>query len=472
MKKEKGSITLFSLIALLLVSGALFALLEGTRFQEIRRFGVLQTESALESAFANYNGYLWERYRLLGADEASMQDIIERCANGRMGSGANLLRLVLEEVQLEEYTRLTDGNGSVYIANVSSYMEENFVYEISKELYSQYESIKQILDTSQMDTSSITDALEKMGQLDTSKQSKIRSKSAEVKSILETAKYWMDTGVLNLVVKNTEELSKSKLEYGNGLLERKISKGKNPVEYNNTWKDRILFQQYLMTYMSSYTDGNETGGLSYELEYLVGKSSKDIDNLKITVTKLLKIREATNFLYLLSDSVRVSQTEAMAVLLVGASANPMLIEAVKIGLLTAWALGESILDVRAMLAGKRISLMKSEESWTLELENLSALANVDVMAKDCDWGLSYEEYLGILLLLEKEEDLAMYAMNLQEATIRKITGDSLFCIDSLITRAKAKVKYSYEPVFPFLKVIDAEKRWEYAVWTNVEYGYD
>ena len=472
MKRKKGSITLFSSIALLLVSAALFALLEGTRLQEMRRFALLQTESALESAFGNYHTYLWERYRVLGADGSSMQKIVERSAGGRMGNGTNLLRLVPEDVQLEEYTRLTDGGGTVYIANVASYMKENFVYEMAKEVYSQYESIKQILNMSQMDTSNITSALEKMEKSDSAKQTRTRDKSVDVKEILENAKHWMDVGILHLVMENTDEISDMELEYGNGVLDRKLLEGKNPVEYTNSWTERILLQQYLLTYLSGYMDKNENGALSYELEYLVGKKSSDIENLKIVVTKLLSIREASNFLYLISDSISMAEAEAMAILLVGATANPVLIETVKIGLVTAWALGESILDVRAILAGKKISLLKSEESWTLELENLGVLSNTDRMAKESSWGLGYEEYLGILLLLEKEQNLAMYAMNLQEAAIRKNTGDSQFCIDTLITHAKGRVKYSYNPVFPFLSVINAEERWEYAVWASAEYGYE
>lgn len=469
---KKGSITLFSLIALLLITAALFALLEGTRFQEMRRFASLQTETALESAFANYNACLWEKYRLLGADSSSMQEILEKSASGRLGSGTNLLRLNPEEVELEEYTRLTDGKGSVYIANIASYMKENYVYETVKEIYSQYESIKQILDTSKMDTSNITKALEEMEQLKITKTAKTNVSSADVENILKTAKYWMEIGILNLVVPNVEDLSNATLDSGNGVMERTLLKGKNPMEYTNTWKERILLQQYMLSYMSSFMDETKTTALSYELEYLVGKSNRDINNLKITVEKLLQIREASNFLYLISDSVRVAQTEAMAVVFVGGAVSPLLIEAVKIGLLTAWAFGESILDVRAILAGKEISLLKSKESWTLELENLSMLSDVHMMAKEGSGGLNYKEYLGILLLLEKEQDIAMYAMNLQEATIRKMTGDSLFCIDSLITRAKGKIKYSYKPVFPFLRVIDAEERWKYEIWSNAEFGYD
>ena len=60
MQKEKGSITIFSLLSLLLITAFLFGLLEGTRLQEMRRFAILQTENSLVSVFANYNTCLWK----------------------------------------------------------------------------------------------------------------------------------------------------------------------------------------------------------------------------------------------------------------------------------------------------------------------------------------------------------------------------------------------------------------------------
>lgn len=471
MKKEKGSITIFSLLALLLVTAALFALLEGSRFQEMRRFALLQTESALESTFANYNRCLWEQYRLLGADSNSMYEILERNANGRVGKGTNFLRLETKEVQIEEDTRLTDGNGNVYIASVASYMKENFVYEAAKEVYSQYLAIKSILEASPMDKTSVKDALEEIEKLGESNLLKKMTRSTDVKGILETAKYWMEIGVLDLVVMDIDELSHAKEDSQGGVLDRILEKGQNPAKYTITWTERMLLQQYLLTYMSCFTNKKENHAFSYELEYLVGKRHSDIENLKITVTKLLAIREMVNYLYLISDSVRVSQAEAMALLFVGGTGNPMLIEAVKIGLLTAWAFGESILDVRALLEGKKISILKNKENWTLELEQIHMLSDKNFMAKESVWGLGYEDYVGILLLFEEEQVLAMHTMNLQEKTIRNLSENQFFCMDEISVRAKTQIKYSYKPIFPFLRVIDAEQRWEYAVGAEAEYGY-
>ena len=69
--------------------------------------------------------------------------------------------------------------------------------------------------------------------------------------------------------------------------------------------------------------------------------------------------------------------------------------------------------------------------------------------------MHYEDYLGILLLMEQENSLAMNTMNLQEATIRQNYADDSFGIDTLITQTNVKVRYSYKPIFPFLQVINA-----------------
>ena len=161
----------------------------------------------------------------------------------------------------------------------------------------------------------------------------------------------------------------------------------------------------------------------------------------------------------------------MALLWAGATASPVFIEVVKMGLLTAWAFGESILDVRALLAGKRIALLKSETTWTTELENLGTLSTGFSMSKESDWGLNYQEYLGLLLLFEEEQTLAMRSMNLQEATIRRMDGNSAFGMDQLVIEARARITYSYEPIFPFLQVLYSRNGWKRSISGTGKYGY-
>ena len=69
----------------------------------------------------------------------------------------------------------------------------------------------------------------------------------------------------------------------------------------------------------------------------------------------------------------------------------------------AWAYGESLLDVRTLLAKGKVPMLKAETEWKLPLEKLGMLAEV---LKECDAGggngQSYEDYLSGLLILGKK----------------------------------------------------------------------
>jgi len=479
MKEERGSITLFSAISLLLITSIIFTLLEGTRIQELRRFADLQTQVALESVFAKYNSFLWEKYHLLGVDFSIVDDTLYKISNARAaGKSMNLLQLETQEIVLEGYTRITDANGYVFINCVSGYMKDNLIYESAKEIYNRYEAVKEILNSNGMDRDTIGEAIygienaeiKETNSTGTTEVNDVARKDLAI-SILEIAKQWQETEILELVIENSEDISEAELDDSDSVLGRNLNKGKNSVVEEINWEDRILLQQYLLTYMSNYRDVKAERALQYELEYIIGEKLSDRENLISVVMKLVTVREAANFMHLITNSAKVARAEGLATLVVGASLNPILIEIVKMGLLTAWALAESILDVRALLAGKKVAFMKSEESWTTELENLEEISRDFAMAKESVWGLSYEDYLGILLFFEGEENLAMRCLQMQEVNIRKSSENSSFCIDTLITQASVNIRYSYESVFPFLEFVDMQRRWKNSISTEKAYGY-
>jgi len=485
--KASGSITIFSLLSMLLVAATLLTLLEGARFFYIKRLAELQTELALESTFANYNTHLWESYRLLGCNQMEMEEMLIQRANGKYASDEkrlNTLILQVKEMDIQEYTLLTDGNGMAYVTAVSAYMEDNILYETAKTLYNQYESMRNLQETSQLDIANIDVALESIkmatekkvpakvtpeSSVGTARKGEIQKETQE--NPLEMIKEMSNKGILELVIQDTSSLSESEIVADSRVSTRELSKGKSPRLCECDWLDRVLLQQYLLTYMSSYTDLLDGHWQAYELEYLIGGKLTDIENLKAVATQLYFIRAVANFLYLSTDAAKMQEATALATTLVGVSANPLLIEAVKVGLVTAWALAESILDVRGLLQGKRIPLLKSQLSWTLALGNIGTLSSEYMVAKDSSWGLSYENYLGILLLFQNGNTLAMRAMDLQEITIQKCFHESDFKMDQLVIDAKVEVIYYYNPIFSSLEEVTQDKTWNYEVSSCVSYGY-
>jgi hypothetical protein len=248
-----------------------------------------------------------------------------------------------------------------------------------------------------------------------------------------------------------------------------LAKGKNYKEKEENWIDTILLQQYLLTYFSSYTNVKDTHGLSYEIEYLIGGEDSDMENLKVVTDYLLMIRQAANMLYIFSDSVKVEEANTLALALTTVATVPELYEVVGVAILTAWAYGESVLDVRGLLQGKKIPLLKSSETWTLQLSELGNLAKGNQTAKESEVGLSYVNYLGILLLMTKDNTLSMRAMDVQEATIRSISGEKDFRMDGLMIEAEARMSYYYKPIFQMFSSLPLD--WEQKIVHNIKYQY-
>lgn len=468
---RKGSITIFSSLSLLLVVAVLFSLLEGTRFQEMKRISQLQTELAVESFFAEYNSNLWERYHLLGSDGTEIRDRLLQSGNARQitdGVGLNLLQTTVKDVNIEGYTLITDGEGAAFVYAVSSYMENHLLYETAKSIYNQYEAMKQVAESSDLDMTKIDEALESIEAV----QNTQKARRTIVTNPMHEVKNLQQAGILELVIQDCSQLSKTQIDVTGLVSNRVLKTGQNAIVPTTQWEDSILFQQYLLSYFSNYLNSNEGTYLSYEIEYLIGGKSSDIENLKEVVQQLLILRELANFLYLMSDVEKKEEARLLALTLAGATVNPIIIETVRMGILTAWAFGESVLDVRALLCGKKIPLLKSKELWTTNLIDLGMIGQDYQMAKESSWGLSYEQYLGILLLFRQETQNAMRAMDIQEITIRNKDNLSNFKMDTLLIETRISLEYDYHPIFVLFQADELYSPWKSYIKTKAEYSYN
>ncbi len=486
-KEHSGSITIFAVVSMILVLGFLLTLLEGARISELKRIAQLRTNVAVESAFANYNSVLWDTYHLLGTDLSEANEIIRECAGSSYNEyeyGTNLFLMKLKFLETTAYTLMTDGEGSAYIHAVSSYMQNNILYETAKTLYNQFESIKNLLDSSDISGDEIDEALESLEELEQQEKQNQQKKDTITLDAgsVETATSESDSGILGsinrlqktqlleLVIEDTSKLSEKNFDLTQAVSRRELAEGRNYEIRETEWLDRILLQQYLLTYFADFTHPQSGRGLAYELEYLIAGKDEDIDNLRTVVNELLLIRETANFVYLLSDQDKVLQAELLATLLAGASASITVIKLVKMALLLAWAFAESVLDVRALLQGKKIPLIKNKELWTLALENVNSISEGYMVAKESEVGISYKTYLGILLLFQQDSKLAYRAMDVQEVTMQ--TKDGGARMDELVVHMTVTNTYMGAPVFKSLKFINGRKGFDYEISIISNYGYD
>ena len=190
----------------------------------------------------------------------------------------------------------------------------------------------------------------------------------------------------------------------------------------------------------------------YEQEYLLGGLGSDQENLEAVCKKIMNIRMISNYTYLLTDSVKQAEAQTMALTLCSLISMPALTEVVKHALLFAWAYGESIVDVRVLLKGKKVPLAKTSDSWQLQLSNLSALGTEQevVTEKDMGRGLSYQDYLKALFLLESREILSMRCLDLVEGNLHLKTDQCMTKVEiKSVAHLRRGIQDSYTTMYGY-----------------------
>ena len=109
------------------------------------------------------------------------------------------------------------------------------------------------------------------------------------------------------------------------------------------------------------------------MEYILAGRQSDRENLEAVANKLVLLRFVPNYLYLQTNSTRQAEARAAAGTLCTLLAVPAVTEAAAQGILLAWAYGESVMDVRTLLNGKKIAVVKDDASWQLSLSGLMKL---------------------------------------------------------------------------------------------------
>lgn len=187
--------------------------------------------------------------------------------------------------------------------------------------------------------------------------------------------------------------------------------------------------------------------MDYELEYIIAGKETDIKNLEKVVKELLLIREVGNFATILQDGKKQALALEMAAATIGFTGIAPLVEAVKLGILLAWSYMESIMDLRSLLAGGTVPLIKKPSDWKSDVTlGWKALGQKpEKTEEENGWG--YREYLLLLLALVRENTLVYRAMDVVEQNLRQMPGGEKFRMDCQIYRVEAEGLYTSQPLF-------------------------
>ncbi len=451
-RTKKGEITaLLSLIFVLLVSFIL-AMTESALIQTVKNQKRMDADRAVFSLFGEYQKNLLEEYNVFAIDGTyESGDYEEGLLLDRMSYYGSIgIQQEITDIQL-----LTDNNGQAFREQVIQYMESRTGITLVQNLT----GLASNWEEREIQGQEMSEQLEEV--LSENEESLPELLPEEAGGELTVSK----GAILSLVLPKEFQLSGKTIRPEEQISGRncRTGRGSFPERKSSTAgaEEKLLFEQYIMEkFGNAMEQKGENRNLNYEVEYIICGKESDAENLKSIVYQLLMYRFAANYAYLMTDTAKQGEAETMAATASILLANPELEPVIKQLILVLWSFGESIMDLRSLLSGKKIALTKKAENWQLQLSGLFKLGKEEDTqeGQDDESGLTYQQYLQILTFLKSDTQLTMRTMDRVEQNLIQEKELSFFRADACVSKIKLQntadiwngVTYTFPIYFGYL----------------------
>lgn len=469
---KRGSITVFLALILSLVTALVCTGIESVRMAAARTQILNGTDIGLYSLFGQFDREMLKDYDLFlldgscgegSLDLASVYDNFSSYMKPVLKQNSQKLSVV--QGGFSAYRLLTDEGGEPFYNQVVQYMKETLGSQGVSLLLDKMKDRKEKTDQAEQagqqaengdiienydaemeennrkNEEALAEAEKNPEGGELEEEDNVTAPPQKVVNPISIIRRIRKMGILELVIPGNKGVSDGQVQAGSLLSRREKQRGMpmyEPEKTDTSYTSQILFQQYLMEKLGNYTAPGK-GGLKYQTEYILGGKTGDIENLKSVARRLLLIREGVNMVHLVSDGTKRAQAAGLAAAIASAFLIPPATGVIEAALLLCWAFGESILDVRELFDGGKVPLIKSAADWQLSLENLAELLNgLDSVRRGSEDGMSYEDYLQVLLLGVSREEKITRAMDMIELCVRE-KGRKNFRMDSCIVAAEVSV---------------------------------
>ncbi|MBQ2804007.1 MAG: hypothetical protein IJF07_08935 [Lachnospiraceae bacterium] len=467
-------LTVYLALTMTVILSLCLALIEGVRSNAIRMEAECVMDIGLNSILAEYHRELFGQYNLLAIDSSygtfrSGSGNVERHLYGYLERNVSMEDIFLEEVLYRDFLAmsieavdvtkvsiLTDNSGAVFRKRAVEAIKDDVGIALMEEIaeWTQIVEDNQLLER---DISKEKDELDEKLEEYNGQKVAISEKewiTIEIENpTLDLEDFWK-SGNLIFLVEEPGKLSPRKLSL-EGLVETRmnqgeVSAGNYPLQTMSKEEqslEQFFFQEYLLKYMGRYGCVDENNAWSYQIEYLLVGEDSDLVNLITVANVICGLRGVANIIYLYSDEEKCLEAEILATALATLFQVPEAGELLKHILLYGWAYAESMYDVRVLLGGGRVPIIKDYESWYFDLQRA---LDLNFEKQEEAVGLCYEDYLRILMVTTDLDILTRRAMNMVEADIRLTEGNAAFRLDSCYDCVEASVKigsaygYQYE----------------------------
>ena len=456
--EEKGQITVFLSLLLIVLIGFSFVVVEGVSSYGASALGEDAVKNAGENVLANYDRELFNKYHIFFLDPREKNYIL---SDGKEDveqyfSGNSFFNVFCNSLEMTEEVTAVEEDGLYLkheIREWMKYRQEEKVKDALKQLINNVKTNnadrKEYQNEAEEETGNIEQSEENKAEKDKEDKVEEETVSQEVqkerttwKEIKEALQLLTKTGILFYVSDHPEQLSRKSIPEGNlpsrakkrEQEEHKVEeflfsgsglkgiKSMLSVDFSiNTNSILWTKENYIVPYIEEcFLDYSEEGKeekndvqeqvLAYEKEYLIKGQPSDLDNLKRVANDILLLRFINNYIFTGRDAEIQSQVNLMASALTGVVGIPQTAKAVQMMLRAALSYGESLLELHTLFGGGEISLTKDRGNWNLELKTMVKQLKEKKAVKKGKHNISYKDYLKVLLFMKGNSTILCYRM--------------------------------------------------------------
>lgn len=464
IKSCRGTITVFLSLTLLVMISLVTAVVASARDRSMRMRVEMAMDMGMQSVFAEYNRALLEEFDLYFIDSSygnvkgdsyytaqRFRNYMDYNLNPAKGQVITLSRdlfgLGTDSVNVNMESLATDSGGRVFKRQAITYIKDKYGMSLIEDIAGAKNEYEQYgiddYDAAKMREENAK-KLKKADNAKDEEGEKIEYTNPADKVEKSRA------GVLSLLLEDAEVSDRS-LNLSSRVSERTLKSGDGIVGASglDSVNNDMLFDLYIEEKFSSYIKDVGRKGLRYEIEYILNGGKTDKDNLRKTVEKLLMIRESANCIYIFDDEAITEQAKVVSEIICALIEMPELEEPFTYSILFAWAFAESCVDVRTLLDGGRVPIVKSKENWNLKtIADAIAFKSHLKDGQKNSTGIDYRIYMQLLLLMENDKDKIYRSLDMIENDLHYITGNENLkmddCIEFLEVEAKVSSAYGRE----------------------------
>lgn len=444
---KKGEMTVFLSIVFVLMISFISGIIQASSIQAGKNLARLETDRAVYSVFGEYQKELLEQYHIFGVE-------------GSYGTGSytedNLISRMHYygtdgiEHEITGIQYLTDNHGQAFREQVLTYMEQTKGIGLIRELTGltseweeqeiQGKEMEEIQEETAEQMEEVSNLLETEEDTGTGGQEQI---SENPFTFMEKISQY---GIVSVVLPEDMVISEKTVDLEAQASYRNLRTGRGSFPSRTGMdgiEEKLLFDEYLAESFTNAVPEEEDAGaekdrsLDYEIEYILAGRSSDEENLESVLFRIFLIRMALNYTFLLTDTEKQGEAELLALAISAILLMPEAVEGVKQLVIAAWAAGESVVDIRTLLSGKRTALVKTSENWQTSLSSLFRLGDDSRQeGSDIQGGICYKDYLRMLLFLENTDEITMRALDRAEENLRTEQQLDHFRADQCITRLR------------------------------------